>query len=76
MRSRREIPAVQVVGYWLLGVSLIVVGVALFVAVLYKLRGSQLGFAELLALIFGGAMTTAFLWYGCYLIKQGGPDKR
>ena len=76
MRSQREIPAVQVAGYRLLGVSLIICGVALFAAVLHKLRGSQLGVAELLALIFAGAMTTAFLWYGWYLIKQGVRDKR
>ena len=76
MRSRREIPAVQVVGYRLLGVSLIICGVALFAAVLHKLGGSQLGVTELLVLIFAGAMTTAFLRYGWYLIKQGFPDKR
>ena len=71
MRSRREIPAVQVAGYRLLGVSLIICGIALFAAVLHKLGGSQLGVTELLVLIFAGAMTAAFLWYGWYLIKQG-----
>jgi hypothetical protein len=76
MRSRREIPTVQVVGCRLLGIGVIVSGLAIFVAVLHKLRGSQLGVAELLALIFAGAMTTAFLWYGWYLIKQGVRDKR
>jgi hypothetical protein len=57
-------------------VSLIVCGIAIFAAVLHTLRGSQLGVAEVLVLIFAGAMTTAFLWYGWYLIKQGVPDKR
>ena len=76
MRSRREIPAVQVAGYRLLGVSLIICGIALFAAVLHKLGGSQLGVTELLVLIFAGAMTAAFLWYGWYLIKQGVRDKR
>jgi hypothetical protein len=75
VRSRREIPAVQVAGYRLLGVSLIICGVALFAAVLHKLGGSQLGVTELLVLIFAGAMTAAFLWYGWYPIKQGA-DKR
>jgi FtsH-binding integral membrane protein len=56
VRSRREIPAVQVVGYRLLGVSLIICGVALFAAVLHKLGGSQLGVTELLVLIFAGAI--------------------
>jgi hypothetical protein len=76
VRSRREIPTVQVVGYRLLGIGVVISGLAIFVAVLHKLRGSQLGVAELLALIFAGAMTTAFLWYGWYLIKQGVRDKR
>ncbi len=62
---------VQIVGYRLLGIGIVISGLALFVAVLGKLRGSQLGVAELLVLIFAGAMTTAFLWYGWYLIKQG-----
>jgi len=74
--SRREIPAVQAAGYRLLGVSLIICGVALLVAVLHTLGGSQPGVWELLVLIFAGAMTTAFLWYGWYLIKQGARDKR
>jgi hypothetical protein len=56
-------------------VSLIICGIALFAAVLHKLGGSQLGVTELLVLIFAGAMTAAFLWYGWYLIKQGA-DKR
>lgn len=76
VRSRREIPAVQVVGYRLLGIGLVVSGLAIFVAVLHKLQGSQLGVADLLVLIFAGAMTTAFLWYGWYLIKQSVRDKR
>jgi drug/metabolite transporter (DMT)-like permease len=74
--SRREIPAVQVAGYRLLGVSLIICGVALFAAVLHSLGGPQLGITELLVLILAGAMTTAFLWYGWYLIKQGARYKR
>jgi hypothetical protein len=57
-------------------VSLIICGVALLVAVLHRLGGSQPGVWELLVLIFAGAMTTAFLWYGWYLIKQGARDKR
>jgi hypothetical protein len=76
VRSRREIPVVQIVGYRLLGIGIVISGLALFVAVLRKLRGSQLGVAEVLVLIFAGAMTTAFLWYGWYLIKQGVRDKR
>jgi hypothetical protein len=76
VHSRREIPVVQIVGYRLLGIGIVICGLTLFVAVLHRLRGSQLGIAELLVLIFAGAMTTAFLWYGWYLIKQGVRDKR
>jgi hypothetical protein len=50
-------------------------GVGLFVAVLHKLRGQQLGLTELLVLLFAGAMSTAFLWYGSYLFKQSVQDK-
>jgi hypothetical protein len=57
-------------------VSLIICGVALFAAVLHSLGGPQLGITELLVLILAGAMTTAFLWYGWYLIKQGARYKR
>jgi len=76
VHSRREIPVVQIVEYRLLGIGIVICGLTLFGAVLHKLRGSQLGIAELLVLVFAGAMTTAFLWYGWYLIKQGVRDKR
>lgn len=70
LRSRREIPVVQLVGYRVLGIGIVISGLALFVAVLRKFRGSPLGVAELLALVFAGAMTAVFLWYGWYLIKR------
>jgi Ni,Fe-hydrogenase I cytochrome b subunit len=76
VRSQRPIPVVQIVGYRLLGVALIFCGVALFAAVLHTLSGSYRDVAEVLALMFGGAMSTAFFWYGWYLIKRGAQDKR
>ena len=75
-RSQRQTPAVQIVGYWLLGLSVVISGLAIFAAVLHKLRGSQLGVAEVLALILATAMTAAFVSYGWWLIKQGVRDKR
>jgi hypothetical protein len=74
-RSQRPTPAVQIVGYRLLGLSVVISGLAIFAAVLHKLRGSPLGVAELLALILAGAMTAAFLWYEWWLIRQGVRDK-
>jgi len=65
----RPLPTVQIVGYRLLGLSVVVSGLALFAAVLYKLRGSPLGVDEAPALVLAGAMSTAFLWYGSYLFK-------
>ncbi len=76
MSSQRPIPAVQIVGYRLLGVTLVICGVALFAAVLHALSGSHLGTAEALVLFFTGAMSAAFFWYGWYLIKQGAQKKR
>jgi hypothetical protein len=57
-------------------VTLVFCGVALFAAVLHTLSGSHLDVAEVLVLIFAGAMSTAFIWYGWYLIKQGAQNKR
>jgi hypothetical protein len=76
VRPQRPIPGVQIVGYRLLGVTLVFCGVALFAAVLHTLSGSHLDVAEVLVLIFAGAMSGAFIWYGWYLIKQGAQNKR
>jgi len=73
---RQRPPAVQTAGYRLLGVSLAICGLALFVEVLHKLSGSYLGIGEMLAIILAGAMSAAFIWYGWFLTKQGDHNRK
>ena len=73
--SRSPVPAVQRIGYFLLGAAVIGIAVGVFANVIYKRRGAEIG-SEVVVLTLGVLVCGVVIAYGVFLLKQGGRRKR